>query len=176
MDQTANVVTRGYRKFTLCNTPFPSSPQPLFGSESKCEIFLMVIVSNFNEIEKIFMTDFALSLALKWRLRWTRKWPIVNVFHSHWLIRSNFRLRWSDNIWVNLVLVYTTHDPILIYESSVSRGDRTQRIGRKKKVKEFQKVNPFIMKMPVFTVRNKCKIHSEVFSLKFFRKKAFWNI
>ena len=77
------------------------------------------------------------------------------LFHSHWLIRSNFRLRWSDNIWVNLVLLYTTYDPILIYESSVSRGDRTQRTGRKKKVKEFKKVNPFIMKMPVFTVRNK---------------------
>ena len=124
----------------------------------------------------IFMTNFALSLALKWRLRWTRKWPIVNVFHSHWLIRSNFRLRWSDNIWVNLVLLYTTYDPIFIYESSVSSGDRTQRIGRKKKVKEFKRVNPFIMKMPVFTVRNKCKIHSEVFSLKIFCKKAFWNI
>ena len=54
------------------------------------------------------------------------------LFHSHWLIRSNFRLRWSDNIWVNLVLVYTTYDLISIYESSLSRGDRTQRIGRKK--------------------------------------------
>ena len=29
------------------NRPFPSSPQSLFQSESKCEIFVMVISSNF---------------------------------------------------------------------------------------------------------------------------------
>ena len=28
--------------------PFPSSPQSLFQSESKCEFFVMVISSNFN--------------------------------------------------------------------------------------------------------------------------------
>ena len=35
------------------NRPFPSSPQPLFWSESKCEIF-MIISSNFNENENWF--------------------------------------------------------------------------------------------------------------------------
>ena len=30
------------------NRPFPSSPQSLFQSESKCKIFVMVISSNFN--------------------------------------------------------------------------------------------------------------------------------
>ena len=30
------------------NRPFPSSPKSLFQSESKCEIFVMVISSNFN--------------------------------------------------------------------------------------------------------------------------------
>ena len=34
------------------NTPFPSSPQSLFQSESMCEIFVMVLSSNFNMIEK----------------------------------------------------------------------------------------------------------------------------
>ena len=33
------------------NRPFPSSPQSLFQSESKCEIFVMVINSTFNMIE-----------------------------------------------------------------------------------------------------------------------------
>ena len=46
-DQSTIVVTRGYRKFTLstcqwvpswlANRPFPSSLQPLFQSEAKCE-------------------------------------------------------------------------------------------------------------------------------------------
>ena len=30
------------------NRPFPSSPKSLLQSESKCEIFVMVIRSNFN--------------------------------------------------------------------------------------------------------------------------------
>ena len=30
------------------NRPFPSSPQSLFQSESKCETFVMIISSNFN--------------------------------------------------------------------------------------------------------------------------------
>ena len=30
------------------NRPFPSSPQVFFHSESKCEIFVMIISSNFN--------------------------------------------------------------------------------------------------------------------------------
>ena len=34
--------------YELCNKPFPSSRQSLFQSESKCEIFVMVISSNFN--------------------------------------------------------------------------------------------------------------------------------
>ena len=34
------------------NRPFPSSLQSLFQSESKCEIFVMVISSNFNMNEK----------------------------------------------------------------------------------------------------------------------------
>ena len=37
-----------------CNRPFPSSPQSLFQSESKCEIFVMVIRSNFNMNENWF--------------------------------------------------------------------------------------------------------------------------
>ena len=32
----------------VANRPFPSSPQSLFQSESKCEIFVMIISSNFN--------------------------------------------------------------------------------------------------------------------------------
>ena len=60
------------------NRPFPSSLQFLFQSESKCEICVMVISSNFNMKKN---RDLALSLALKWRLRWTRKWPIMCHFH-----------------------------------------------------------------------------------------------
>ena len=44
------------------NRPFPSSSQPPFQSEAKCEAFVM--------------KNFALRLALKERLRGTRKWPI----------------------------------------------------------------------------------------------------
>ena len=67
------------QKLTLLNSswPFLSSPLSLFQSESKCEVFVMIISSNLNMNELIFIKkDFALSLALKWRLRWTRKWPI----------------------------------------------------------------------------------------------------
>ena len=38
------------------NRPFPSSLQSLFRSESKCEIFIMVISSNFNRNENRFRT------------------------------------------------------------------------------------------------------------------------
>ena len=38
-----------------CNRPFPSSPKSLFQSESKCEIFVMVISSNFNMNENRFL-------------------------------------------------------------------------------------------------------------------------
>ena len=38
-------------KVRLGNWPFPSSSQPLFRSESKYEIFVMIIRSNFNENE-----------------------------------------------------------------------------------------------------------------------------
>ena len=34
--------------FMNFNRPFPSSPKSLFQSESKCEIFVMIISSNFN--------------------------------------------------------------------------------------------------------------------------------
>ena len=36
------------KNFPMINRPFPSSPKSLFQSESKCEIFVMVINSNFN--------------------------------------------------------------------------------------------------------------------------------
>ena len=50
--------------------PFPSSPQSLFQSESKCEFFVMVISSNFKMKKTDFHNkDFALSLDLKWRLK-----------------------------------------------------------------------------------------------------------
>ena len=39
---------------TNANRPFPSSPQSLFQSESKCEIFVMIISSNFNMNENWF--------------------------------------------------------------------------------------------------------------------------
>ena len=35
-------------EFGKNNKPFPSSPQSLFQTKSKCEIFVMVINSNFN--------------------------------------------------------------------------------------------------------------------------------
>ena len=38
----------------LTNRPFPSSAQSLLQSESKCEIFVMVISSNFNMNENWF--------------------------------------------------------------------------------------------------------------------------
>ena len=34
--------------FSRRTKPFPSSPQSLFESDSKCEIFIVVISSNFN--------------------------------------------------------------------------------------------------------------------------------
>ena len=37
-----------HRRNCIMNRPFPSSPQSLFQSEVKCEIFVMVISSNFN--------------------------------------------------------------------------------------------------------------------------------
>ena len=62
---------------TQLNRPFPSSPQSPFQSESKSEIFVMIIIliSLWMKTD-FYKKGFALSLALKWRLRWTRKWPI----------------------------------------------------------------------------------------------------
>ena len=40
--------------YELCNRPFPSSSQSLFQSESRCEIFVMVISSKFNVNENWF--------------------------------------------------------------------------------------------------------------------------
>ena len=38
----------------FCSRPFPSSPKSFLQSESKCEIFVMVITSNFNMNENWF--------------------------------------------------------------------------------------------------------------------------
>ena len=61
------------------NRPFPSSPQPPFQREAKCEVFVMKISFhsywNWN-LRYYHKKNFALSLALKERLRETRKWPI----------------------------------------------------------------------------------------------------
>ena len=55
--------------------PFPSSPQPPFQSEARCEVFVMKIIH--IEIETDYHNkNFALRLALKERLWRTRKWPI----------------------------------------------------------------------------------------------------
>ena len=40
-----------HRRNCIMNRPFPSSAQSLFQSESKCEIFVMVISSNVNTNE-----------------------------------------------------------------------------------------------------------------------------
>ena len=65
------------------NRPFPSLPQPPFQSEAKCEksVFIHIeIGSNYHN------KNFAHRLALKERLRGTRKWPIAinqSAFHLH---------------------------------------------------------------------------------------------
>ena len=54
-------------------TTFPSSPQPTFQSEAKCEVFVFIYIEiGINYHDK----NFALRLALEVRLRETRKWPI----------------------------------------------------------------------------------------------------
>ena len=59
------------------NRPFLSFSQFFFQSESKCEIFVMVISFNFSMNETdIHNNNFALGLVLKEKLRRTRKWPI----------------------------------------------------------------------------------------------------
>ena len=49
VDRISSVVPLSLSHSHSCvNRPFPSSPESLFQSESKCEIFAMVISSNFN--------------------------------------------------------------------------------------------------------------------------------
>ena len=53
-----------------CSRPFPSSPKSLFQNESKCEIVVMVISSNFNyEWKLIFITKTS-HLASLWNGGW----------------------------------------------------------------------------------------------------------
>ena len=55
----------------IMNRPFPSSPVPLFQSESKCETF------HFHANQSHFHKNgFALRLVLKQRHKGTRKWSI----------------------------------------------------------------------------------------------------
>ena len=58
------------------NRPFPSSCLPPLQSESKCEVFVMVISSTLNMKTNFHEKSFAPRLALKRRQTWTRKWPI----------------------------------------------------------------------------------------------------
>ena len=51
---------------------FPSSPQPPFQSEARCKVFIHIEIGlNYHN------KNFALRLALKVRLRGTRKWAIM---------------------------------------------------------------------------------------------------
>ena len=64
----------------IVNTPFPSSSQPPFQSKAKCEVFVMKISFSHVEIGTNYHNKhFALKLALKERLRGTRKWPIIII-------------------------------------------------------------------------------------------------
>ena len=47
-----------------CNRLFPSSPQSLFQSASRCEIFVLLISSSFSMNEDL--QDFALRLKAEW--------------------------------------------------------------------------------------------------------------
>ena len=94
----------------LCNRPFPSSPQPPFQREAKCEFFVMKISfhSYWNWSETNYHNkNFALRLALKERLRRTRKWPIAIAFITAKIIaylRTNVCRSISDsdvNLWQN---------------------------------------------------------------------------
>ena len=58
------------------NRPFPSSSQPPFQSEAKCEVFVMNISFIHIEIRTIYHKNFALRRTVKERLRGTRKWPM----------------------------------------------------------------------------------------------------
>ena len=61
--------------------PFPSSPQPPFQGEAKCDVF--VVKSVFIIIEtgtNYHKKKFTLRLALKDRLTETRKWPITDTY------------------------------------------------------------------------------------------------
>ena len=49
---------------------FPSSPKSLFQSESKCEIFVMVISSNFNIVWNLIFLTKTSHLALLWNGGW----------------------------------------------------------------------------------------------------------
>ena len=87
------------------NRPFPSSPQPPFQSEGKCEVKSSLLwKSVFIHIEirtNYHNKKFALRLALKERMRWTRKWPITDP-HEILLfslgikdVRAKIFLRWD---------------------------------------------------------------------------------
>ena len=73
-------VARFCKESKLPNTrPFPSSPQPPFQSEAKCKVFVMKSVFLHIEIGTNYHNkNFAFRLALKERLKGTRKWPIAN--------------------------------------------------------------------------------------------------
>jgi len=64
-------------KLHACNRPFPSSSQPPFQSEAKCEVLCYENQFSFIlKLELIIITkNFALRLALKGILRGIRKWP-----------------------------------------------------------------------------------------------------
>ena len=62
--------------------PFPSSPQPPFQSEEEFEVFVMKISIHIEIATNYHNNNFALRLALKERLRGTRKWPITVLFNS----------------------------------------------------------------------------------------------
>ena len=68
----------------IYNKPFPSSLEPLFQSESRCEDFEMKL--SFHSWNSLMESrtnyhhkTFALRLVLKKRLKRTRKWPFVTI-------------------------------------------------------------------------------------------------
>ena len=65
------------------NRPFPSSSQPPFQSEAKCEVFVMKIIIHIEIRTNYHNKNFALRLALKERLSGTRKWPIYYHLSLH---------------------------------------------------------------------------------------------
>ena len=61
-----------FYQYHVHNRPFPICPHSLFQDESKCQVFAIHIEIRTNYNDK----NFALRLALKERLRGTRKWSI----------------------------------------------------------------------------------------------------